>query len=278
MPARTPLLPALFASLLLVSPLGASETPAAATTDPVAQAWRDATLYLFKESGQGFREQTSREGRLGRGTLLLVQQPKTEANLNAAAREFESLIAEGANDDVAAASRYLLGRVAHVHRFQPDLGVAAQHYRALVSEQPGHLLADHARIKLALIELHQPGLSPERAASLIDAFGEEADALARASSRRDFHLLLAAAALHHRLGDERPLRHYLAADQAGGSSPTARANNLVAIGELASRVGRHELAREYFERFLAEFQRDNRRALVRSKIAALPASSTPATR
>ena len=247
--------------------------------DPVEQAWRDATLYLFKESFTGFGEQDTREARLGRATLLLVQQPKTEANLNAAARELESLASASPLDDVSAGARYLLGRIPHVHRIQPDLAAAAGHYRSLIAEQPEHLLADQARIKLALIQLYEPALPRDQLLARLDALAAEADALARPGSRRDFHLVLADAVRHHRLDDERLLRHYLAADAAGVSRPTARANIVVAVGELAARLGRHDLAHAYFRRFLAEFQRDYRRALVRDKLAALPplASAEPAT-
>jgi tetratricopeptide (TPR) repeat protein len=284
MPAPKRSLPALLVAALAAfaaSPLAAVEADGPEPlADPIEQAWLDATLHLYREARQNLQDADTREARLGRATLLLVQQPKTETNLDNAVRELEQLasVAPDAADEFSAAARYLLGRVAHVHRIQPDLATAAGHYRRLVQERPEHLLADQARIKLALIELYAPGTPAEQIAARLDALATEADALARPSSRRDFHLVLAEATRHHRLGDERLLRHYLAVDAAGTSRPTPRAHITVAIGELAARLGRTDLARTYFERFLAEFQRDNRRALVRDKLNALPpAAATPAS-
>ena len=53
--------------------------------------------------------------------------------------------------------------------------------------------------------------------------------------------------------------------------PAQRANVRVAIGETASRLGREDLAREQFGRFVAEFPRDNRRRWVLDRLAALSA-------
>lgn len=253
---------------LLASPGTAAPPPPA---DSLGQAWTDATLYLFKQSYLEFKQAEGREARLGRAALLLLQQPKTEANLAQAERELTALAELDPPDEHGAAALYLLGRLAQLHRARPDDALAARHYRRLIAARPEHLLADQARIKLALIALHAPGLAPDQLPPLFDTLGAEADALARPASRRDYHLVLATAAQHHRLGDERLLRHYLAADRAGITSPTPRSNVTVAVGELASRLGQNELARHYFERFLAEFTRDYRRTLVRDKLAALPA-------
>lgn len=270
---------ALFLALALgaASPfpiVNAAPLPAPAKVDPVEKAWRDATLYLFQESYLGFPKTEAPEARLGRAALLLLQQPKTDANLDAAVAELEALAGDPAPAaaETAATARYLLGRVAHLHRAPADPAAAAAHYRRLIAEHPAHLLADQALVKLALIELHDPALAAEERVARLDAYSVRGDALARVSSRRDLHLTLAGIAWQYRLGDERMLRHYLAADAAGVVSPTQRANVVVSIGELASRVGRTDLARAAFERYLAEFSRDYRRALVRDKLAALPAA------
>lgn len=240
--------------------------------DPVETGWHDASLYLFKESYRAFGEADTPEARLGRAALLLLQQPKTDANLRDAVSALEQLAASAAPasaDEPAIAARYLLGRIAHAHLATPDLPTAAAHYRRLVAEHPDHFLADQARVKLALVEIYQPGLARDELLARIDRIGLDADALSRPASRRDLHLVLATACANLRLDDDRCLRHYLAADQAGVTTPLLRANVTVAIGELARRLGRDDLSRRYFERYLAEFQRDYRRALVADKLAAL---------
>jgi hypothetical protein len=272
MPARPRLTPLLLLGLLgAASPLRADPAPEAGP-ETLERAWSDASLYLFKESYQGFGKHDDAEARLGRAALLLVQQPKTDANIQAATAQLEALAGDPnpATLEIAATARYLLGRVAHLHRTPPDPEAAAVQYRRLLADHPGHFLADQALVKLALIELQKPALTPEERTAAIDTYASQADALARPSSRRDLHLLLARITEQYRLGDERALRHYLAADAAGVHRPTLRANVLVSIGEIASRIGREDVARTYFERFLAEFSRDYRRALVRDKLAALP--------
>lgn len=274
MPARR-LLPSLLA-LLALSPLAhGADTKTTPPADLADEAWQQASLYLFKESYQTFGDIDTREGRLGRASLLLLQQPKTDANIARATAELEALASQSPSDETAITARYLLGRIAHAHRTPTDPAAAAVHYRQLIAEHPEHFLADQARIKLALIEIYEAGLSREELLSRIDRIGRDADALSRPGSRRDLHLLLATACSNLRLDDRRCLRHYLAADQAGVTRPILRANVTVAIGELASRAGQADLARRYFERYLAEFQRDYRRTFVKDKLAALPAA-TPA--
>ena len=253
--------------------------PTEASADPLEQGWRKATLYLFDESYLDFQKGDAPETRLGRATLLLLKQPKTNSNIDEATALLETLASTtpgpvGADKDTAATARYMLGRVAQIHRSASDLPAATAHYRRLIAEHPEHFLADQALIKLALIELYEPGLAREERLARVDRYGKQAETLARASSRRDLHLALATACAYLRLDDERCLTHYLAADRAGVERPILRANVTVAIGELASRLGRASLAREYFQRYLAEFKRDYRRTLVKDKLAALPAPDT----
>ncbi len=267
--------PTLFAGLLTLSTLGATATEDLAA-DPIEDGWHKASLYLFKESYQRFEGQDSREARLGHAALLLLQQPKTDANLDQAVAELEKLAgdAAGPGDEPAISARYLLGRIAHAHRTPADPALAASHYRRLIAEHPDHFLADQALVKLALIEIYEPGLPVDERLTRIDLFGERAERLTRPGSRRDLHLVLATACANLRLDDTRCLRHYLDADQAGVERPILRANVTVAIGELARRLGQDELARRYFERFLDEFKRDHRRALVEDKLHSLAVKST----
>lgn len=268
------LLPALLIAAPASSPLRAVTTEPAPTASEDA-AWEKATLYLFKESYQDFGQLESSDARLGRAALLLLQQPKTDANLDRAVSELEKLAAASPADASAVSARYLLGRISHVHRSPANLPVAAEHYRRLLAEHPRHLLAEQALIKLSLIEIYQPGLAREELLARIDRYGAQADTFAQASSRRDLHLVLATACTQLRLDEERALRHYLAASSSDIVNPVLRANVTVAVGELALRLGRPALAREYFERYLAEFARDYRRTFVKEKLATLPATPSP---
>ena len=271
--------PAAFALLLAVSPsvFAAPGGLPGSGPDPSTTAWREATRYLFRESEAAFAAAPENtETRLGRAALLLLRQPRTQENLERAVEELRPLAAAPAPDAVAPLARYLLARIEQVHRPSPDLVSAAAHYRLLIQEHPGHLLAEQAWTKLALIELHAPGLSSTERLALHAEFAARADSLTHQPARRDLHLALGAIARQHALGDESILRHYVAADQVGVVRPVQRAGVQVIIGETARRLGRTDLAREYFERFLAEFPRDYRRRTIQDRLAALSPASLPA--
>ena len=263
-PSFRPVLRALSLLSFFAGPLFADET--------LTEGWRDAGRHLFKESAARFASRTDREGRLGGAALLLLQQPKTDANLAQAETTLTDLAATatGPGDEIAAAALYLLGRLEQNHRSPGDPVKATAHYRRLLAEHPGHFFADQAYIKIAQIEIYDPALASDERLARIDRHAAIADTLSRPGSRRDLHLVLAQACSQLRLDDARALRHYLAADAAGIKLPQLQANVTVAIGELASRLGQPDLARIHFERFLADFRRDYRRSLVRDKLAALP--------
>jgi hypothetical protein len=258
--------------LLCAGTAFASE-PVATETSPLQQAWQDAALSLFHESHRGFAELEGREARFGEAVTLLIQQPKTDRNIRRAFDIFAEL-SSGA-DELAIASRYHLGRIEQSHRATPDPAAAAEHYRKLVADHPGHPLAELALVKLAIIEFYEVVADDVRRARF-DAFLAQVDSLRTPEHRRDLHVLLADTALRFGYSPEVALEQLLAADKIGFVRPLMRANNWVRIGNLASETGRAEIARDYYTRFLDTFKRDNRRLMVGERLAALPpAAQTP---
>ncbi len=264
----------LLALPMLVSTLSASE-PMEARDAEVVHAWERASLSLFKESHRAFATHRSRESRLGYAITLLIQQPKTAGNLDEAVRILESLIIDIPTGEVAVVARFHLGRVEQIHRSPPNLSAAAAHFSKLVAEHPAHPWAEQAAIKLALIELYAP-VSADELRTRFENHRRAAAGLVTASARRDLNLLLADVALRFGLGDALALEHLMAADLAGIARPTQQARVWVQIGELARLLGRTEIARDHYGKFLTAFTRDVRRRMVLEHLASLPPAAIPA--
>lgn len=254
--------------------LAPAAEPAPASASALAPAWHAASLGLADDAFELFRDASGPEARLGEALALLIRQPKTDANLAAAATLLASLVAPDVPAPIARSARYHLARIEHVHRTRPDLAAARTHYARLIADHPGAPLAERAVVKLALLEVYAPGLdaaSTRRA--VFDAYVERLPGLRTASARRDLALVLADAAQRFAYSDPLALELLLTADAAGLARRQEQANVWVRIGELARDHGRVDLARTYYARFLATFLRDNRRLTIEERLAALPAAA-----
>ena len=77
--------------------------------------------------------------------------------------------------------------------------------------------------------------------------------------QRDLHLQIGQAGIELKQPLKRLLPHLVAADRVGGISGTAHEDLIVQIGVLSLRAGLPAQAKDYFERYLAEYP-DNVRA------------------
>ncbi|MFH1498892.1 MAG: hypothetical protein ABII82_13825 [Verrucomicrobiota bacterium] len=258
----TILLPAL---LLALWPQARAATPPA-----LSQAWEDAALNLTREAHRSFAALDGREARFGEAVTMLQLQPKTDPNIERAANLLEEVVAERADDELGIAARFYLGRLEQVHRTPLNPEAAAEHFAVLLRDFPGHPLTEQAVVKLALLELYAPGTPAEQLAAF-EKFRRLGEELKTHDAIRDLNLTLGNAAQRLALGDELALPCYIAAYRAGIHLTSVRGDTLVSIGELARKTGRHELAREHYQRFLEEFKRDNRRLTIRERLDSLPA-------
>lgn len=266
MSVRIPL--TLAALLFIQGPLARS---AEAPADPAAlrEAWQASALNLFKDANHRFADLTGREARFGEAVTLLQVQPKTASNINRSASLLEQVRADNPGDELGIAALYHLGRLEQVHRMPVNPAAAIAHFNTLIQDHPGHPFTEQAITKLAIIELYAPDNAARRPA-VFERFTALADTLVTSDARRDLNLTLGNAALRFGLGDERALERYLIAEQAGIHLTTVRSSTLVTIGELARKLGRHDIAREHYQLFLKDFQRDDRRLMVKEALATLP--------
>ncbi len=250
-------LPACLGCLLLSAVAGAAEIL------PEANVWRKVSSYLTKEALIELKDlpapisaEAQREHDFCLAVVTLDQQPLSESRLDVVEGRLRSLLVSRGDDDIANASRYLLGRIAQIYRSTPQMDTAAQYYREVLASGSDGEWAKLARVKLAVLELYVlPADSRQARVDAVLALMEGTDDRV---TLRDLHRLIARAGMFFNLPPELALQHLLAADEFGGLQGTLGADQLVQIGELAIDTGQPELSAHYYERLREEYPRDPR--------------------
>jgi hypothetical protein len=227
-------------------------------------------LFLLPDALRGFSAAPdSREGRLGKALSLLNIQPRTDERIEEARGVLALLAKESPSDKAGILARFFLGRIDQVHSNAPDPVAARAKFFDLFESHPGHPVAEYALSKVVMIDL---GL-----AASDDEFRTRAAALrplgARLETplgRREFHLNMAMLAVERRIEDEHTLDHFLAADAESIPLATLEADAWVATAILAQRLGRHDVARTYLEKFITRHRRDPRNHSLRVLLEKMP--------
>ena len=256
----------LFRRLLLLGLAGAWTVGRAAEAD-VTAAWELVGRHLANDALaelQAGREQGSREAAFAEAVVRMDSQPVTEPGL----KQVEARLAELArgDDEIAAASAYLIGRLYQAHFFTPDYARAAQAYERLAAKHPGSYWAQLGLVKLALLRVF---LLPEPAepAARIAAAESLLPRIHQLELQRDAHIVIGRAGLFHGQPLDAVLAHLVEADRIGGLAMLKRGELQIQIGELSRRAGHWEQARIYFQRFIDENDVDGRVHTVKMKLA-----------
>ncbi len=186
-------------------------------------------------------------------------------------REAEAVLTELAqgSDELAAQAAYLRARIYQLHLSEPDFAKAAQLYTELAQRQPQSHWAQLGLVKLGLLKLY---VLPDSTDPAADRLAPAEAVLARIQEpllRRDLDLQIGQAGIVLHQPQARFLPHLIAADAVGGITGTAGEDLLVQIGVLSERGGDWARAREYFERYLAEYPTNVRAFTVRQKLDAV---------
>lgn len=259
----------LFLSAAIISSLPARDPVAHSLDDALKTAWENTALGLFNTANAEFAELSGDEARLGEAVTLLLRQPKTDGNVNRAADLFAALVNESTDPSLAIRAKYHLARIAQTHRTPNDPETARRLFRELIAAHPGHPYAELATVKLAILELYDPVPDDVRR-TRFDDFARAAVGLESSSARRDLNFLLADVSQRFGYDPSLTLDFLLAADRSGVARQMERGNTWVRIGQLAQENGRVEIAREYYNKYLAAFIRDNRRRMIMERLAVLP--------
>ena len=210
------------------------------------------------------RDADSRAERLAWAAGRIGTQPSSDA----AMREAEAVLAEleQGQDDVAAESAYVRARIYQLHLNEPDFPKAAKLYTELAGRQPHSHWAQLGLVKLGMLKLY---LLPDSSGSAADRLAAAEALLPRIQEpllRRDLDLQIGQAGivLHQSLA--RFLPHLIAAERVGGITGTAGEDLIVQIGVLSERGGDWMRAREYFQRYLAQYPTNVRAFTIRRKL------------
>ena len=250
--------------LLLVGPLLAARAAAPVDLERAAEALvnsrpQDILRQLRRDSGSRSERLIWAAGRMG-------AQPATDGNL----REAETVLTELAQgqDQIAAQAAYLRARIYQLHLNEPDFARAAELYEALAQRQPQSHWAQLGLVKLGMLKLY---MLPDSTDLKADRLAPAEAVLSRISEpllRRDLDLQIGQAGIVLHQPQARFLPHLIAADRVSGITGTAREDLIVQIGVLSERAGDWVRAREYFERYLAEYPTNVRAFTIREKLAA----------
>lgn len=225
--------------------------------------WRKVSSYLTKEALIELKylpaprnADAQRERDFCMAVVILDQQPLSESRLDDVEMRLKSLVAARDDDEVANASRYLLGRIAQIYRGTPQMQEAEIYYRAVLERNESDEWTKLARVKLAVLELYVlPAPSRQARIDAVLALIEGADDQV---TIRDLHRLVARAGMFFNFPPELALKHLIVADEIGGLQGTLGADQLVQIGELAMDTGQPKLSAHYYEKLRRDYPRDPR--------------------
>ena len=157
---RLILLAAVGAGCWLAVPLRAAEPVG---NPMLTEAWQALSVGSYDDAGDQFeRAGAGREARLGAAIALINRPPVTPSSLAEAQTRFTEL-ARG-DDESARAARYFLGRMQQLHPIAPDPVAAAREYEALMATGADDTWCRLALLKLAILRLTiLPGYSNQAA-------------------------------------------------------------------------------------------------------------------
>lgn len=254
----------------------AAGAEAAATVAPADAGWQLLGGYLFRDAYDTFTRTpvgSDRLRALGAAASLLNHPPVTAGKVAEAEASLRQLVADGATDDTALYARYLLARIAHVHR-TADVAEIEAAYRAVIAAAPAHPIAQVAAGKLALVLLYQrPELSvPERLAAAA-ALEPLATAAQLPEASFAYYRALAGTAQYYNVLNAQVLHWLLRADEIGTVDLLAASSLRIQIAETARAVGRRDVALTYYQKFLDNvLPTDGRFRTAKERLAELEAT------
>ena len=238
-----------FAAILALAATGF--TRAAPAWD---EGWQDLAGYLFNDAHDAFSHGPASADRLralGAAASLLSDSPITPGKVARAEAQLRELLAANSADEPALYARYLLARIAHLHR-PAEIAEIEADYRAVIAAAPGHPLAQLAAGKLALVLLYQrPDLTVPQRLAAAAALAPVAGAEQLPETACIFYRVLAEAALYYDVLDDRVLGWLQRADAIGTREIVTATSLRIQLAEVARALGHREEAIAYYRQYLA---------------------------
>lgn len=237
------------------------------------EGWQFLAGYLFHDAHEAFTREPAGPDRvraLGAAASLLNDSPITPGKVAEAEAQLRQLLAENSADEPALYARYLLARIAHLHR-PAEISEIEAAYRAVITAAPAHPLAQLAAGKLALVLLYErPDLSVPQRLAAAAALAPVAGAAQLPETACAYYRLLAEAALYYDVLDGRVLAWLQRADAIGTNDVVTATSLRLQLAEVARALGRREEALAYYRQFLATaIPTDNRYRTAADRMAEL---------
>ena len=239
--------------VLVMLALGAAGSARAAA--PAADdGWQDLAGYLFRDAHDAFTREPMGADRLralGAAASLLNEPPVSPGKVADVEAQLRQLLADKAADEPAIYARYLLARIAHLHR-PAEIAEVEAAYRAVMAAAPAHPLAQLAAGKLALVLLYQrPDLPvPARIAAAAE-LAPVAGAEQLPETACIYYRVLAEAALYYDVLDERVFGWLQRAEALGPRDVMTATSLRIQLAEVARALGHREAALGYYRSYLA---------------------------
>ena len=220
---------------------------------PADEGWQDLAGYLFRDAHDAFTRTPVGSDRLramGAAASLLNEPPVSPTKVAEVEEQLRRVIADNPADEPALYARYLLARIAHLHR-PAEIAEIEAAYRAVITAAPAHPLGQLAAGKLALVLLYQR--TDLTVSARIAAAAELAPTAGRAElpeTACSFYRVLAEAALYYDILDERVLAWLQRADTMQTRDRTVAASLRVQLAEVARSLGHREAALAYYRQYL----------------------------
>ncbi len=239
--------------------------------------WELLAQYRFKEALLAF-EQNSATGvdskrsiALGEALSRLVSPSYNEADLPAIVSELEQIWQSNSRDKAGLWAGYYLGRIRQNHaNAKADYDAALTWYERVATAGGDDLMAQTARLKAVGLLLFAP---LDAVLTSEERFQQAQDLVANISEpylQMNALLVLGNGMFYRDAAPDRVLPSLESAWRLGVTDPTARAQILIQIGNLATKVGKPHLAADCYQQFLDEFPREKRNQMVREQLALLP--------
>lgn len=218
------------------------------------EGWQDLAGYLFRDAHDAFTREAPGSDRvraLGAAASLLNDPPVTSGKVAQAEAQLRALLAASAADEPALYARYLLARIAHLHR-PAEIAEIERAYREVIAAAPAHPLAQLAAGKLALVLLYQrPDLTVPRRLAAAAELAPVAGAEQLPETACIYYRVLAEAALYYDVLDDRVLAWLQRADAMGTHEVMTATGLRIQLAEVARALGRREEALAYYRQYLA---------------------------
>jgi len=263
---------ALFIGLSVLLPILATHAVAAGPS--LEEAWELNRMLEFNEAEKWLREhdpeteEDQSRTAFSRAITLLSVQPRTTGNIEEADRLLGNIVASEAVSELIAWSLYYQGRIDQLHLVKPDPASALKHYGDLIFRFPDHIAAQLGFIKSGIIRLYAaPGEG--RPVATLASLENEAGFLSSPFAKNQFHRLMADGYLFFDLSRERALEHLLAARALGSFEIIDLGGDYLRMANIAYELGRRDLARKNYRKYLEMRPKSNATYLVRERIEEL---------